>query len=190
MASYLYWNPCCGDKTILQLPCLSSGVVLTTCNLWWFPTDCFEKKIDLLSHMMKTCLTFSTFLQCTQRSCETNMHWYSKEDLQLICPWKIASDSIHNVKCIKPCMPWSGPRFNIKMTSYQYRKSHCGDKTILRPSYLHNGISYTGKTTSLYWIRAQCSLLLLWIHGLIHTWQYHTLSYWCVIIWYHASPGQ
>ena len=45
--------------------------------------------------------------------------------------------------------------FNIKMTSYQYRKSHCGDKTILRPSYLHNGISYTGKMTSLYWIRAQ-----------------------------------
>ena len=35
-----------------------------------------------------------------------------------------------------------GPWFNIKMTSYQYRKSHCGDKTILRPSYLHNGISY------------------------------------------------
>ena len=42
-----------------------------------------------------------------------------------------------------------------KMTSYQYRKSHCGDKTILRPSYLHNGISYTGKMTSLYWIGAQ-----------------------------------
>ena len=48
-----------------------------------------------------------------------------------------------------------GPRFNIKMTSYQYRKSHCGDKTILRPSYLHNGISYTGKMSSLYWIGAQ-----------------------------------
>ena len=40
------------------------------------------------------------------------------------------------------------------MTSYQYRKSHCGDKTILRSSYLHNGISYSGKMTSLYWIRA------------------------------------
>ena len=49
----------------------------------------------------------------------------------------------------------AGPQFNIKMPSYQYRKSHCGDKTILRPSYLHNGISYTGKMTSLYWIRAQ-----------------------------------
>ena len=47
-----------------------------------------------------------------------------------------------------------GPWFNIKTTSYQYRKSHCGDKTILRPSYLHNGISYTGKMTSLYWIGA------------------------------------
>ena len=41
------------------------------------------------------------------------------------------------------------------MSSYQYRKCHCGDKTILWPSYLHNVISYTGKTTYLYWIRAQ-----------------------------------
>ena len=45
----------------------------------------------------------------------------------------------------------SGPWFNIKMSSYQYRKSHCGDKTVVRSSYLHNGISYTGKMTSLYW---------------------------------------
>ena len=48
----------------------------------------------------------------------------------------------------------TGGWFNIKTPSYQYRKSHCGDKTILRPSYLHNGISYTGKMASLYWIRA------------------------------------
>ena len=47
-----------------------------------------------------------------------------------------------------------GPWFNIKIPSCQYRKSRCGDKTILRPSYLHNGISYTGKMTSLYWIGA------------------------------------
>ena len=53
-------------------------------------------------------------------------------------------------------MPWQdnepGPRLNIKMSSYQYRKSHCGDKTVVRSSYLLNGISYTGKKTSLYWI--------------------------------------
>ena len=46
-----------------------------------------------------------------------------------------------------------GPRFNIKMSSYQYRKSHCGDKTVVRSSYLHNGISYTGKMASFYWSR-------------------------------------
>ena len=52
------------------------------------------------------------------------------------------------------CGSESGPWFNIKMPSYQYRKSHCGDKTVVRSSYLHNGISYTGKMTSLYWIKA------------------------------------
>ena len=45
-----------------------------------------------------------------------------------------------------------GGRINIRMSSYLYKKYHCGDKTILRPSYLHNGISYTDKLSSLYWI--------------------------------------
>ena len=40
------------------------------------------------------------------------------------------------------------------MPSYQYRKYHYGDKTVVRLSDLHNGISFTGKTTSLYWIWA------------------------------------
>ena len=58
--------------------------------------------------------------------------------------------STHNISPL-----WQpGPRFNIKM-SYEYRKSHCGDKKVVRSSYLHNGISYTGKTTSLYWEGAQ-----------------------------------
>ena len=52
---------------------------------------------------------------------------------------------------------YTGPRFNIKMSSYQYRKSHCGDKTVVRSSYLHYGISYTSKMSSLYWIRALVS---------------------------------
>ena len=37
----------------------------------------------------------------------------------------------------------SDPWFNIKMPSHQYRDSLCRVKTILRPSYLHNGTSYT-----------------------------------------------
>ena len=55
-----------------------------------------------------------------------------------------------------------GPRFNIKMPSYQNRKSYCGDKKVLR-SYLHNGISYTGKMASFYWISPQAASDCLFI---------------------------
>ena len=58
----------------------------------------------------------------------------------------------------------SGGWFNINMASYQYRKSHFGDKTILRPSYLHNGISYTGKMPPLYWISGRMSKTWLISH--------------------------
>ena len=61
------------------------------------------------------------------------------------------------------------------MSSYRYRKSHCGDKTIVRSSYLHNGISYAGKMTFLYWIRAMVpfywhkfTLILIWINKYIY----------------------
>ena len=60
----------------------------------------------------------------------------------------------------------TGPWFNIKMPSYRYRKPHCGDKTILGPSYIYNGILYTGKETTLHCMRAQgsslSSFLCLW----------------------------
>ena len=45
---------------------------------------------------------------------------------------------------------WSGtvwrssPWFSTKMSSYHYRDSHCGDKTILLPPYLRSGISNIG----------------------------------------------
>ena len=66
------------------------------------------------------------------------------------------------------------PWFNIKMPSHQYRKSHCGDKTVARQSYLHNRISYTGKTTSLYWIRPLISYVAWAV-----VWSKH-----CIIMWY------
>ena len=85
----------------------------------------------------------------------------------LVCPW----GKRNSTKILKPWFPsvlqiqlhlrltwWQkgpGPRFNIKMSSYQYRKSHCGDKTVVTSSYLHNSISYTGKTASLYWFSPQ-----------------------------------
>ena len=35
-----------------------------------------------------------------------------------------------------------GACFNIKIPSYQYDNSYCGDKMIWWPAHLHNGISY------------------------------------------------
>ena len=69
-------------------------------------------------------------------------------------------------------VPW----FNIKMSSYQYRKYHCGDKTIVRSSYLHNGISYTGKMSSLYWIGAQLSIYPC--PPALHHWQWGNRIVW------------
>ena len=68
---------------------------------------------------------------------------------------RIQDISSHGIDLV--CLEYSRPWFSIKMSSYQYRKSHCGDKTLLRPSYLHNRISYTGKMISLYWIRTLVS---------------------------------
>ena len=52
---------------------------------------------------------------------------------------------------------------NTKMTFYQYRKSHCGDKMVVRSSYLHSGIFYSGKLASLHWTipRSISHLILL-----------------------------
>ena len=42
----------------------------------------------------------------------------------------------HNYSGVEP-----GPWFNIKMSSYEYRKPHCGDKTVVRSSCLvHPGV--------------------------------------------------
>ena len=45
--------------------------------------------------------------------------------------------------------PEPGGCFKIKRVSYAYRNLHCENRTILRLSYLHNGISYT-RRASLY----------------------------------------
>ena len=49
------------------------------------------------------------------------------------------------LKSLKTLIPRPGGWFNIPMLSYQCRNSYCGDKMILQPSYLHNGILYIDK---------------------------------------------
>ena len=44
-----------------------------------------------------------------------------------------------------------GPWFNINMASYLFKIFHCGNKMVVRSSYLHSEISYTGNKSPLYW---------------------------------------
>ena len=80
-----------------------------------------------------------------------NSLWYiwqhkSGSTLAQVMAWCLTATSHYLNHCcfIIKCVLWY----------VQYRKSYSGDKTILRPSYLHNGVSYTGKTRSVYWIGA------------------------------------
>ena len=98
---------------------------------------------------------------------------------------------------IKPPGAW----FNTKMSSYQYRKSHCGDKTVIRSSYLHNRISYTGKMSSLFRIRAlvlkpeypeQTGLKMPWLLALPEhqqPWYWQVLSGFSYLFWERISTG-
>ena len=93
--------------------------------------------------------------------------------------WKCCHiNNVVNELCIITLeQKWAaGGWFKIKMPSYHFRKSHCGDKTILWPSYLHNGISYIGKMTSLYWIRVQVSNISTLRRALIYQCEQDTVK--------------
>ena len=69
-------------------------------------------------------------------------------------PLPIHGKFVHSVQNRRPrvcCMSEkkSGAWFTVKMLFYKYKKYRCGDKTVVRSSYLHSGNSYTGKMASL-----------------------------------------
>ena len=54
-----------------------------------------------------------------------------------------------------------GPWISIKMSSYPYRECHSKDHLVVTSSYIQNGISYTYKVVSLYWIISRVPSLAL-----------------------------
>ena len=161
MPSYQYRKFHCGDKTIFRPSYLHNGISYTgkTTTLYWIRAlvpshftrelieDSCHSGTDGILHIFRLYGGYTNFFVVGQRyfttglTCEIRVHT-ALAICSLLAKW------------LTRRRWYTGGWFNIKMPSYQYRKSHCGDKTIFRPSYLHNGISYTGKTTSLYWIRA------------------------------------
>ena len=67
------------------------------------------------------------------------------------------------------------PCFNIKMPSYQYRKSHCWDRTAIWSSYLHHVNSYSGTMTCLYWISPWVWVITCYISNSQDSMLYHVI---------------
>ena len=137
----LHWH--CGNLTIAPVPAKQPWWI-------WIKTSC--------KFIMNDCIT--TTKQSTTKLCAYFLRytvmvlWHQ----QVQCWLHYYIYAFCRLLKVSTCCR-SGSWFNIKMISDQYRKSCCGNKMISRPSYLHKGISFTGKTTSLYWIRAQMSLV-------------------------------
>ena len=75
------------------------------------------------------------------------------------------------------------------MSSYQYRKSHCGDKTILRRLISTMGFPIAGKMISLYWIRPQ--VVFTWGHCHGEIWRYQSVKQdWTLHFWKRIQVSQ
>ena len=109
--------------------------------LRWMPLDLTDDKSTLVQVMAWCCQATSHYLsQCWPRSMSPN--------------------GVTRPQWVNTLRPRQNGHHFADNMPYRYRKYHCGDKTVLRSSYLHSGISYTSKTTSLYWIRAQAAFLI------------------------------
>ena len=71
--------------------------------------------------------------------------------------------------CVDCLIKTRGPWFNIKMSSYWYRKSHCGDKTVVRSSY----IVYIVYAPSQWKRMLQCNIVSDWL-GAYTKWSLET----------------
>ena len=126
---------------------------LTVC-IW--PAYSFLHYSDVIMSKVVSQITSLTIVYSTVYSGAVRRKHQSSALLAFV--WGIhrwPGNSPHKGPVMRKMFPFDdvimGCWFNISMFSYQYKKSHCGDKTIIRSSYLHNGISYAGKMTCSCW---------------------------------------
>ena len=128
---------------------------MKTTNIWSCACNGFTNDVYLA--ITRNYLAFKTIL----------MQWSPSEvSIYLLKPHRfhIAGLGFRPLLSLQPSL-W-GVRWGLVQTRLRVSLPSCGwgrryiwkHKTMLRPSYLHNHISYTGKTTSLYWI-------IVWLCG-------------------------
>ena len=97
--------------------------------------------IQLINVVSTTFLFLYEYIYIFQVSGHLQIYGFYETFSMLCYRWCIQQkDAAH---CV-----WTSWLIKYKMPSYQFKNSHCGDKTILRLSYFHNVIFYTGRTIS------------------------------------------
>ena len=105
------------------------------------------------------------------------------------CKYTLAFHHFMNNNIYRFTLDNPGPWLNIKMPSYQWRKSHCGCKTVVRSCCLHKGVSYISKMASLFESppghnqrtanrNGQCHCWILRYVAFWHEFQIRTFTHW------------
>ena len=118
---------------------------------------CHTFRIQLFLKCLKDYEKDKKYFLCTT--------WSNTQHHVVHCPLSGAAGVKHIYSVSEAVTIWAPIQY--KMSSYQYRKSHCGDKTLVRSSYLHNGISYTGKMASLYWFSPLKSYVCIHLYTIL-----------------------
>ena len=101
-------------------------------------------------------MEFYSFIAWTSRWINNREYMLNWDVVILMCSQCNDNVSIHICYLTNTCNPLMEIRglSQRKDGLFRYGDFHYKDQMVVRPSYLYNGYSYTGKTTSLYWGRA------------------------------------
>ena len=118
---------------------------------WTIPSDC-ECYLPIntgrqANDKMRDISVRGTKTRCTKIRCLKHKPYQIQSSIRILCIHTTGHITVQPVD-----------RLNIKTWSYQYRNNHYEDKTVSRPSYLHNGNPISGKAI-LYWDGAWWPLL-------------------------------
>ena len=135
----------------------NGNIFRITGPLWGESTS--DWRIPLTKKVIWSCNVFFDLTQKKRLSKQSSLWWFEMpshslwhhcNDMTQYCIQHISDYSRIYIRLSAHKIKTPGPWFNIKTSSFQYRKSHCIDKTIVRLSYLRSGNSYTGMKASLY----------------------------------------
>ena len=92
-------------------------------------------KVEYICHVF---FPYFHWMFIAHSKCILVSHWNTWGTEKNYIKWCVSGHCSTVTVVINEVKP--GPWFNIKTSSYRYRKSHFGDKTVVRLSYLHNDI--------------------------------------------------